>query len=308
MGLGLVPLVSCAPDPTIVGGPDSLWSPEPTEPTQSETARIAGAALAELVDGVQFIRAAAPTWEPAGDVGQWADPVLRMCRSQLDRLLSEDLFTEPDPVFDRPAPTEPDIGSSEADAAVWLSTAVADQVEAFRNLAVDVQSQPEALLYTSIALSITGILNRNTHPVPGSPVPVHFPEVSARSSQEVALSHCWALLRGLEVGLGRLDNSDPLTNAGTARVTSARILRNHLRDDLPEVPSQEMHYEMPTAMSSASEVRQGWGVLEERLLDALARLFVASREIEWFDHALEQVGYVQAAGRQLNYWPGWITR
>lgn len=305
--LGLVPLASCAPDPTIVGGPDSLWSPEPTEPAQSDAARTAGKALAELIGGVAFTRAAAPTWEPVGDVGQWADPVLRMCRSQLDRLLSEDVFSEPDPIFDAPDTAEPDLGSSESEADAWLNAAVARQVETFRDLALAAPTQADALLHTSLALSSIGILNKNTHATAGSAVPIRFPEVSARSSHEVALTHCWALLRGLEVGLGRLEGSDPLANLGTARVASARFLRNHLRDELDQVPEQDLNYELPTPMSNVGEIRQGWGVLEEHLLDALARLFVTSRDVEWFELALEQVRYVHAAGRQLNYWPGWVA-
>lgn len=305
--LGLVPLASCAPDPTITGGPDSPWTPEPTEPVQSDAAVTAATALAGLIDGIQFIRASASTWEPPDDVGQWADPVLRMCHSQLDRLLSIDLFSEPDPVFNAPDPTEPDVGASESEAAAWLGASVARQVEIYRDLAMGATTQPDALLYTSLALSATGLLNENIYPVPGSPVPIRFPDVSARSSQEVALSHCWALLRGIEVGLGRLEGSDPLATLGSTRAAAVRTLRNELRARVPELPEQEFIYELPTPMSTVQEIRQGWGILEEHLQDALARLFVATREPEWFDRALEQVGNVQAVGRQLNYWPGWVS-
>lgn len=307
VGLGLIPMAACAPDPTIVGGPEALWSPEPTAPVLGEAADAASLLIAELIDGAQTIRAAAATWDPAGDLSQWADAVVRMCRLQLDRLLSIDPFLEPDPIFDYPARTEPDVGASDSDAETWLSATVARHVAALRDLALDGESQPERLLYTSLALSTAGVANQLSSPVAGSPVPIRFPEVSVESSQEVALSHCWALIRGLEVGIGRLDASDPLSTIGTERASSARILRNDLRARAATVPEQEIAYQMPTPMQSSAEIRQGWGILEERVLDSLARVFIASLDIDWFDLAITQVGYVQAMERPLNYWPGWVT-
>lgn len=304
----VLPLAACAPDPTISGGPEAPWSVAPTDPVQQPELAEAGRIIGEVRDGVAAIRRAAPQWDPPGDVGQWADPCTRMLRSYQDRLRSLSAFTEPDPVFELPAATDPDVGSSELEADAWLGAAVDGAASGLGDLALDTRDQPLRLLFTSLAVGVTGVRVRAIQPIPGPAVPVRFPETGMGSAVEVALSHVWALIRGLEVGLGRLGSDDPLGTLGARRLDGARMLRNQLRGQADEVPGQPVAYDLPNSMSDPLLIRQGWGTLEENLLGALCRLFVATTEPEWFDAALEQVPHVQAVARPLPYWPGWVSR
>lgn len=309
LALGAVlPLVACAPDPSISGGPGAPWSMQPTDPVQPPELARAGSVVAGVRDGVAAIKRAAPQWDPPGDVGQWADPCTRMFQSQLARLRSASAFTEPDPRFDLPPSTDPDVGTTESGADAWLGAAIDGATADLADLALEADDQPMRLLFTSLAVALEGVRNRSIQPVPGPAVPVRFAETGPSSAMEVALSHTWALVRGLEVGLGRLGPDDPLAALGTRRLDDARLLRNHLRDSADEIPPQAVAYELPNAMSDPLLIRQGWGVLEEKLLGALCRLFIATGEPEWLGTALEQVPSVHAVGRPLPYWPGWVSR
>ncbi len=304
----VLPLAACAPDPAISGGPEAVWSMEPTNPVQQPALSEATEIVAAMRDGVAAIKRAAPTWDPPGDVGQWADPSTRMLRSYLDRLRSTSVFSEPDPHFELPPASEPMVGATEAHAEAWLADTIAGATADLRSLAQGTDDQPLRLVFISVAAGLAGTADRTIQPVPGPAVPVRFAETGPNSAVEVALTHTWALIRGLEVGLGRLGSEDPLTALGTRRMDSARVLRNELRDSTDESPEQGVDYELPTTMADPQEIRQGWGVLEENLLGALCRLFIATTASEWFDAAIEQVAHVQAAGRPLPYWPGWVSR
>lgn len=303
---GVVALMAgCAPSPVIEGGPADPWTPAPTEPEQSESARRATVVVAALADEIGALGQAAPTWDPPADVGQWTSAVRRALDVHLDRLRSVDLFDEPDPVFPRPAATDPEIPAGQAEAETWFRTRVAEYVQELRGLAREAAEQSERLVYTSLALFAHGTPHRGQLPVPGPTAPFRMAETSVEPSAVVALSHAWALLRGLEIGLARLADDDPLMELGTRRINSARDLRNELRD-LAQA-EQEFTYEMPNAMTDADQIRVAWAALEANLLDALARLFVASNDEHWFDLLIAQVTHVQAMGRPLPYWPGWVA-
>lgn len=280
----------------------------PTDPVQSPELAEASRVVAGVRDGVAAMKRSAPQWDPPSDVGQWADPCTRMFQSHLARLRSASAFTEPEPLFELPPATTPEVGTTEAEADAWLGAAIDGANTDLAELALGTDDQPLRLLFTSLAVGLAGVRNRSIQPVPGSAVPVRFAETGPSSAMEVALSHTWALVRGLEVGLGRLDSDDALTTLGIRRLDGARALRNHLRQSTDDVPPQSAAYELPNAMSDPLLIRQGWGVLEENLLDALCRLFIATGEPEWLGTALDQVPRVHDMGRPLPYWPGWVSR
>lgn len=305
MAAAVTSVVACAPDPRMEGGPSQEWSPAPTAPEQSEEAAEATRLVAELRAEARALADAASGWSPAEDLGQWADAIAVMTETHLARLCSTNLFTEPDPVLEAP---EPEIAAPAGDAAAahqWFTDTVGEHVSALAGLVTSADTQPEAMLFTSLALAAAGTRSRSVLPEAGDAAPLIFPDVAEGPSINVALTHAWALLRGLEIGVGRVTDTDVLHDLGTGRIASVRAIRNRLRDASPDVPEQPFAWEMPTPMNTPDEIREGWGVLEENFLDALARLFVATRDKQWLDLAVSQIGSVQATGHPLPHWPGW---
>ncbi|GAB3822417.1 hypothetical protein GCM10028820_32950 [Tessaracoccus terricola] len=289
-----VALAGCAPSPVVTGGPSAPFSPTPTDPVQAPGAARAAAWTTEVL----ALLATAPEAE-----AEWAAAATVQAQVHLARLDSADpLVPEAEPVFT--TPPAPDAAPADFDAA--LEALLGDGVELFTGLVGAAGTQPERLLHASLAAAAAGLRNRSLPPVPGEGEPIRFPETTFEGSLLVALSHVWALLHGLEVGLGRLSDGDTRDAAAT-RLASARQLRNDLRAAVEgESPEQEVAYELPNAMATAEEVRAGLALLEEGVLDALARLVASGPEGDrWVAPMLRQVPRVQSWGGPLPHWPGW---
>ena len=296
-------VAGCGLDPTI--SQPSLPAPEP-DPTPSQTAEAAeaAAAVAGLVAAIEAGRSAegAPATYPA-----WADAAVTALGAVLDRLRAADPVAGGEPVFDLPPhspETPPPAGLEESLAAA--STAAETSL---RRAALAAQAQPLRLLYASAACTSRGLTTVGAAPVEGEAEPRHFQGTTVAASLPIALSHSWALIYGLGVGIGRLDGDDPLRDLGTARLATAKELRNELRNALPGVaPVQPATFELPTAMTTSEEIRAGWGALELGLLEGLGRLVAAGgpgRE-RWLELMVGAADSVGAMGRPLPHWPGWV--
>ena len=120
----------------------------------------------------------------------------------------------------------------------------------------------------------------------------------------MALRHLWALLHGLELGLGRLPRGHELRGYAHSRLPSAREERNELRDLISgEPPLQPVSLRMPTSMTTLDEIQEGWAVLERGVLDGYGRLTAV--DPAWLPRMQAQVPRIQSLGGQLPHWPGW---
>ncbi|WP_185975674.1 DUF4439 domain-containing protein [Tessaracoccus rhinocerotis] len=293
-GLPAAVLAACSPSPIVTGGPSAPFSPTPTGPVQSPGA-------ARAADWTTRLRALVGT-APAQDA-DWAAAVTAQADAHLVRLDAADpLVPDAEPVF-TPSPAPAPTTAPFEDA---LAALLAEGADLFGELVTDAQSQPERLLHASLAAAAAGLRNRALAPVPGEGTPIRFPETSLDGSLLVALSHVWALLHGLEVGLGRLPEGD-VHDAARRRLAEAREQRNHLRAAVDgDSPEQEVAYEMPNPMTTPEEITDALAVLEQGLLDALARLVATGTEgTDWLQEMLQQVPQVQAWGGRLPHWPGW---
>ena len=297
-------LTGCGLDPTI--SQPSLPAPEPDpSPTQSAEAAEAAVAVSGIMAAIGVGRSVpqAPAGFPA-----WADAAEAALGAVLDRLRAADPVAGGEPVFELPpsSPATPPPGGL-AESLAGASTAAEASLR--RAAALAARSQPLRLLYASAACMSRGLATVGAAPVEGQAEPRHFQGTTVAASLPIALSHSWALIYGLGVGIGRLDGDDPLRDLGAARLATAKELRNELRDALPgAAPVQPATFDLPTAMTSAEEIRAGWGALELRLLEGLGRLVAAGgpdRE-RWLDLMLEAVDSVGGMGSSLPHWPGWV--
>ncbi|HSO69320.1 MAG TPA: hypothetical protein VLQ67_06735, partial [Arachnia sp.] len=296
-------LTGCGLDPTI--SQPSLPAPEPDpSPSQSAEAAEATAAVAGLVSAIEAGRSAqdAPASFPA-----WADAAVAALGAVLDRLRAADPVAGGEPVFELPPPSPATLAPAGlAESLAGASTAAEDSL---RRAALAAEAQPLRLLYASAACASRGLATVGAAPVEGGAEPRHFQGTTVAASLPIALSHSWALIYGLGVGIGRLDRDDPLRGLGTARLATAKELRNELRDALPgAAPVQPATFDLPTAMTTSDEIRAGWGALELGLLEGLGRLVAAGgpgRE-RWLELMLGAVDSVGGMGWPLPHWPGWV--
>lgn len=301
-------VAACTPDPTIEGGPAQAYSPTPTAPLQSPEAKRASSAVSTLQATVAA--AAAGTWPeaPAG----WAAGLVavgQQCTAHLDRLLSADpLVSEQERTFEAPAAAAPAL-TSYAAANQALAEVTKKAVAELSACVTRAESQPLRLLYASLASATRAAAAPALAGAPGPGSPIRFPDTTPEASVVVALSHVWALVNGLEIGLGRLPAKDPLRPRGTARLDQVRQLRLDLRDAMAKPAEQDVAYELPNRMRTAGEIIAGWAALELGVLDGLARLVAASpaESAPWLSSLLGQVGHVQAWGGKLPVWPGWVS-
>lgn len=300
-----LPAAGCAPDPRIDGGPTTPWTPIPTGPEQTPAAATATRIIVALATELDLLESAARQWENSEGFDQWLSAMSAMTDTHLQRLLSANPLGEVDPVFEPPVIDIPPAEGSRQDVEQWWRQALDTHIGELSDVAVGVTEQPLALLYGSLAIAVVAGRAQTVVPEPGDAEPLPFAEVAATPSTEVALSHAWALIRGLEIGLGNPTLDADLDELGTARLPLARQQRDELRALLDAVPEQSFTWQMPTPMQTSAEIRQGWAILETNLLDAMARMFVATRERVWLDAAVEQGQRVLALGQPLTFWPGW---
>lgn len=288
-------LAACSPSPVITGGPSAPFSPIPTEPVQSEAAAEAARWVQGLAD---LVRGA-----PAADA-DWASAVLAQCEEHLSRLNTVDPLVDGlEPVF---APTPPP-PALEADFGAALANLADGGTALFGRLVETAETQPERLLHASLMASAAGLTGpRALPPVAGGAGPIRFPDTTPGRSVQVALSHVFALIHGLEVGLGRLAAGDARDRAGR-RLGDARRLRNGLRAAAVDAPpEQEVAYELPNPMTTQEEIGAALATLELRVLDGLARLVASGDDGDpWRAAVVQQVAQVHAWGGRLPHWPGW---
>lgn len=167
--------------------------------------------------------------------------------------------------------------------------------------------QPMRLLYASILATGVAVSNPGARPIDQAAEPGYFQDITAQSSIQVALSHVWALIYGLEVGLGRLSSDSDLADPAQQRLNTAKQLRNEYLAQLSEPAKQEPAYELPTAMSDESQIAEGWRVLEGQLAEAQVRL--AATDSELLDQRVTEmtsgINQARTRGYQFGYWPGW---
>lgn len=277
-------LTGCAGSPTIQA-PTLSPTPDPT-PVQESWAAEATATTAALRAQV----ASAPPSE-------WATAALGLCDDQLLLFTSLDPFAEePEPYFEIPP-----LPNDEADKA--LPAAIEETRQRFTAQAGTAPGQPERLLLASASCAVASLAVQETAPQPGG-MPRRFAEATLDDSLPVALSHAWALLQGLELGLGRLPKNEPLRDYAVNRLPGARTERNRLRDLIQgEPPLQPVSLQMPTPMTTPDEIRSGWAALELGLLDGYGRLTAV--DVTWLPLMQGQVPRVQALGGRIPHWPGW---
>lgn len=302
----VVPLVACAPDPVVTGGPTAPFSPTPTAPVQSQSAERSATWIAAQIALVGMAGAHREAWAvPAGTMA-WVEGAIACGEAQLSRLLAADpLVGGTEPVFTVATPSVETPADLQAfDAA--LDAGIGDGVALFTSLARAAETQPDRLLYSSLAISAEGARSRAVAPVQTDAAPVRFTDSTPDASLAVALTHVWALLQGLEMAAGRLPDGVEADRA-KSRLPGARDLRDRLRDAFTgEVPGQAAYYEMPNAMTTAAEVTTGIAILETNLLHALARVVSSDHDITtWWADMMSEVAQVQSWGGALPFWPGW---
>lgn len=280
--LGVCTVSACVPDPTIHGVPTAASpSPEPTQPSH----------VADLTVRLVGVLAALP-----GQPDPFASGATAQVQAWLGRLRRLDPLTAGEPFF--PEPTAPSPGD--------LSEAIAAAVAAASRCVEASGTQPERLLHLSILAGSTGLANTSLAPSPREAEPAPFEEMAQDELATRALTHVWALLQGIERGLGVIATDDPLRDGVLARREEVRFLRNEFLTTLgTRRPLQDAHYEFP-AVVDADSFRSTWVTLELAVLDAVTALAAATPD-PWRDRMTAQVGKVQAAGGGLPTWPGWVT-
>ncbi|MFV0429867.1 MAG: hypothetical protein ACK5KO_10645 [Arachnia sp.] len=298
-------LAACAPDPTVDGSPrDPFVAPTPDQSTLTRQAATAVATLDALA--VEIASGAASWAEDPAPWVDWAAAVRAQCQAHLSRLLALDPLAGGDPVYEAvpdPVPAPPDTDRAAA-AIAEVTAAARDQVV---DAAAKESSQPLRLALASIATAIAAAAARSLPPVESPAVPVPFATAQRETSLVIALSRVWALIQGVERGLGVV-NDDALADAGRRRLVSAKQLRNALRAEIDgPAPRQDVAYEMPNAMSSDQEIRAAWAQLELGVLEGWARLVAADDQAPAPRIAgmIGAVAQVQAFGGRLPWWPGW---
>lgn len=303
--LGALALTGCGLDPTVSA--PSRPAPEPSpDPTQAPEIAESALAVAALAGVIEVGRTAPEA--PAG-YAAWADAADAALGGVAERLGAADPVAGGEPVFPAPQPSPSATATTFGELSPAIASASAAAEAALRAAALAAGNQPLRLLLASAACTARSLAAVGPASVDDGASPRHFQGTTVAASLPIALSHVWALIYGLGVGLGRLDDDDPLAALGQARLATAKELRNVLRDALPgQPPTQPAAFGLPTPMSTADEIRAGWGVLELSVLEGLGRLVAAGGpdSARWLDLMVDQTDDVAAVGHPLTRWPGWV--
>lgn len=285
LGVAAITLTGCTGSPTI----QPPFVVPPPSPEQEPWA----VATTATVTGLRGLFAiAAPS--------KWSDGALALLDDHLLRLTALDPFAdEPEPHFDAPVVEGPDAALDDE----ALDAAVEQARQELSEQVATAPGQPERLLVASASCAVASLAVHKLPPKPGG-APRRFADATLEGSLPVALSHIWALIQGLELGLGRLPRDHKLREYADARLPQIREARNRLRDLIDgEPPLQPASLTMPNAMSDASEIKAGWAALELGVLDGYARLTAV--DATWLTEMQAQVPRVQSLGGRLPHWPGW---
>ncbi len=265
------------------------------------------AGFATLVDG---LASTATAWGADGTSAAWITALQEQSSAHLSRVVTANPVTGGPPVFPTPivrAGPGPTAATPE-EALAFITDEVTAGMPILRAGLNAASLGQDRLFHASLATAAAASLTPAFPPVDGGAAPAPFRDPDAPDARAVALGHARALIRGLELGLGRL-SSDELEAAGTERLDAARRLRNtliaSLPDDLPEVDV----WAFPNPMTTPTEIATAWALLESNLLDAYGVLTAAdgSGAEGWLDLMLEQVIWVHRWGGRLPYWPGWVA-
>lgn len=279
--LATLALAGCAGSPVIAPLPTSQEKQPASIEERPEHQKLLKAA--EALSGLQSDIA-------ASEEGPWRTAALSWCDEKLARLNSPDPFAEPLP---EAKPTNRPAGE--------LSSGLVECFDSLLALAKDTQLVSLRLLLLSCAVGVQGLANPAVLPaLGGSPRRID----SLSDQQNVALSHTWALIYGLEKGLGILPKNDQLVEALTARLDEARSLRETLRQSVT-LPTQPASLALPE-MANPEQIRAAWSILETNLLNSLT-LLAAQRPGSDSAALSNSVQRLQEAGGQIPSWPGMPT-
>ena len=301
-------VTGCTPDPTIRGTPGS--APEPVVPTRSPEADNAAGWVEDFALLVDALLDSAASWDAKDVHTTWLRALRAQSSAHLSRVVTEDPVIGGHTVFPVENPTElpPLTATTPEEALAVLTAAVTDGVPVLVRGSEASQNAPGRLFYASLAVAARGSLSPTLPPVDSGAEPSPFVAADVEDSMAVALSHIWAMVRGIELGLGRLPSSEELRATGAERLDGVRELRNQLLAAIGDNTPAVQVWELPNAMTTAAEIRAAWAVLETNLLGALAAVAAtAGADTRWMEFMLGQVPWVHRWGGRLPHWPGWVA-
>ncbi|MEO7587586.1 MAG: hypothetical protein ABIS84_06105 [Arachnia sp.] len=304
----LAVLAGCTTSPVVQGSPGP--PAEPARPTRTAEAAAAAAWVTNFSSLIAAVADSADAWKADPQYAAWLAALTLQSTAHLSRLVAENPVVGGVTAFPTPEATEAaaPAPATPADALALLTKQAADGSTVLQAAVIAAESGPERLLYASIDTAVSASLRPDLPPLEGGAEPAPFTEPQLQPSIGLALGHVWALVRALEIGLGRLPRGDALRDAGTQRLDGARTLRNVLLAALTADPPETGNWDLPNPMSTPAEIRLAWAVLETSVLDALGVLVAADTtgEASWLPVMRAQVVWVQRWGGRLPHWPGWV--
>ncbi len=305
----VVAVVGCAPSPVIVGVPGDI--PEPEPPTRSAEAAAVAAWVAGFAARVDELASNTAAWGADDQHLAWITALLDQSTAHVARVVAADPVMGGPAAFPTAAATvSPTAAPTTAEEAVAVLTAdvAAGTPTLQAGLAASGTGQ-ERLFHASLIVAVNASLTPALPPIEGGAGPAPFDTPDSSYAFAVALGHVRALIRGLEVGLGRLPSSDDRQAAGTERLDAAKSLRNALISSMPEELPEIDLWQPPDAMTTPEEILAVWVMLEGNVLDACG-LVVATGgpgAMDWMGPMLGQVRWMHRWGGRLPYWPGWVA-
>ncbi|RMB59776.1 hypothetical protein [Tessaracoccus antarcticus] len=306
----LAALAGCTTSPVVQGSPGP--AAEPIAPTRTSQAAAAADWVAGFAALIGDATLTAASWGATPQHLAWLDAVAKQSSAHGSRVESEDPVTGGTVDFPpaSPTPAQPATAATPADVVALLTARVAEGSPVLQAAIATAGSGAERLLYASIATASAASLRPDLPPAEGGAEPAPFADPDVSASLALALGHVLALVRALEVGLGRLSRKDPLLDAGTLRLDGARALRNQLLAAITGDAPEGGTWELPNAMSTPAEIRSAWSALEANVLDAIGVVVAAdtTSAATWLTAMLAQVQWVHQWGGRLPNWPGWVAR
>ena len=176
------------------------------------------------------------------------------------------------------------------------------------------QDSSETLLWASLSVFCSAF--NPSAPAPQSTpkvVPVTIGQEPLTNAQQALLTHLNALVAGLEWGIGRLGENDPLRTWGWDRREQVLAQRAEVRQSIrdasttptPDVPGYPMS---PTPVNDAA-TRSLWSGLEANVLSGWGRVTAASGSAARPHAVASMVSQTQVLahlGTGVTTWPGWV--
>ncbi|MGK2309244.1 DUF4439 domain-containing protein [Cutibacterium sp. V970] len=172
----------------------------------------------------------------------------------------------------------------------------------------------ESLLWASLSVFCSAFGPDAPAPRPTPEVvPVTVGQEPLVDAQQALLTHLNALMAGLEWGIGRLGEADPLRTWGWQRRDQVIAQRAEVRQAIREAsatPTPDLPgYPMPTTPDNAAATRSLWSDLEDDVLSGWGRVTAAS-PTSARPHAVaamvNQTEVLAHLGTGLTTWPGWV--